>query len=105
MDKRIEELKKRISRIDWIFVGTLLKRYKSCGKEKCPCGKDQKFWHGPYYIWTRKERGKTVTQTLNEEQAELVKKGLKNRKGLNKELEYWKKLSIEELKKRKLKKE
>ena len=64
MHRKIKALKNKISNIDWILKGTLLKKYTQCGKNNCRCHQDKKYWHGTYWIWTRKEKGKTITKTL-----------------------------------------
>ena len=40
-----------------------------CGKPQCACGKDPSKRHGPYYEWTYKAQGKTVTVRLPSETA------------------------------------
>jgi hypothetical protein len=39
-----------------------------CGKPRCRCKADPPQLHGPYYQWTRKIDGKTVTRRLTDEQ-------------------------------------
>jgi len=56
-------------------------------------------WHGPYFIWTRKENGKTITKTLNKSQAAAVKKAIKDMKELNQLIERWRSLSLKEIEK------
>ena len=46
-------------------VGTVMAR---CGKPACRCHRDPALRHGPYTLWTRKVKGKTVTRTLTDEQ-------------------------------------
>lgn len=99
MNRKIQALKKKISTTDWILKGTLLKQYKQCGKNNCRCHKDKKYWHGPYWIWTRKEKGKTITKTLNQNQIQMVKKAFKNMKKVDQIVEKWKILSLQHLKK------
>ena len=65
----MKELKTKINNLDYISVGTLSKIYKQCGKASCRCSQSKEHWHGPYYIWTRKEKGKTITKSLSVEQA------------------------------------
>ncbi|MGA2641883.1 MAG: DUF6788 family protein, partial [Spirochaetia bacterium] len=52
--------------------GTLLKRFMPCGKPGCACQASPPRLHGPYYQWTRKVDGKTVTVRLTPEQANLL---------------------------------
>ncbi|OGF62157.1 MAG: hypothetical protein A2Y62_20185 [Candidatus Fischerbacteria bacterium RBG_13_37_8] len=87
----INEIKKKIAKIDYIAIGTLLESYRLCGKANCLCKTSIKnHAHGPYYILTRKYKGKTITKSLNPQQAKLFKKALKNMKILNQLLEEWK---------------
>lgn len=94
MRQKKQKIKNKINDLEWILVGTLLKSYKRCGKDNCKCMKNKNCWHGPYYIWTRKENRKTVTKTLTKEQAQYVLNAFKNMKKLNRLLEKWKKMSI-----------
>jgi hypothetical protein len=50
-------------------------------------------------IWTRKVNGKTVTKTLNKNQAVTVKKAIREMKEINKLIERWKNLSLKEIEK------
>jgi len=45
--------------------GTILERRIRCGKSSCRCSGDPSALHGPYYQWTRKVNGKTVTRLLS----------------------------------------
>jgi uncharacterized protein DUF6788 len=49
--------------------GTLLNRYGRCGTPGCRCHTDPPTLHGPWWSWTRKVNGKTVTVRLTDEQA------------------------------------
>ena len=62
--KRFQELKADLAQIEYFSKGTLLARMVRCGKPQCACGKDPSKRHGPYYEWTYKARGKTVTVRL-----------------------------------------
>jgi hypothetical protein len=44
-----------------------------CGNPGCRCHADPPLLHGPYYIWTRKVAGKTVTAQLKPEYAAFCK--------------------------------
>jgi hypothetical protein len=62
--KRFQELKADLAQIEYFSKGTLPARMVRCGKPQCACGKDPSKRHGPYYEWTYKARGKTVTVRL-----------------------------------------
>ena len=56
--------------IDFALPGTLVERRIRCGKPACRCATDPTALHGPYFSWTRKVNGKTVTRLLSAAQAE-----------------------------------
>lgn len=53
---------------DFALPGTMLERMICCKKPNCRCCADPPQLHGPYYQWTRKINGKTVTRLLTAEQ-------------------------------------
>ncbi|MBE3040712.1 MAG: hypothetical protein IMZ62_18095 [Chloroflexi bacterium] len=67
-----QQLQRALSRVGYFRRGTLLKRFMACGKSGCICQASPPRLHGPYYQWTRKVDGKTVTVRLTREQAELL---------------------------------
>ena len=84
--------------ISILIFKLLFKKYSPCGKKNCRCAKDKKYWHGPYYIWTRKENGKTITKSLSKKQAEYCKNAIKNMKKLQRFIGKWKKVTLERMK-------
>ncbi len=62
-------LTERLQAIDFALPGSLGRRQSTCGKPGCRCKADPPQLHGPYYLWTRKVDGKTVTRMLTDEQA------------------------------------
>ena len=94
MDSKIELLKNQIIAKDWVLQGTVLKQFKQCGKNNCRCHQNKKYWHGPYWIWTRKEKGETISKTLSENQAKMVKRLLQDMTKIYKFIEKWKILSL-----------
>ncbi len=96
MSRKISDIKRKLSAKNYILNGTLAQRYKQCGKTACCCNEDSQYWHGPYWIWTRKEKGKTITRTLNKTQAVMVKKAIKEMKVTNHDIQQWRALSLKE---------
>jgi len=83
-----------IVELDYILTGTVTKKYGPCGKEGCCCARNEKHWHGPYYIWTRKENGKTITKSLSPTQARFCKHAIRNMQKLKSHIKKWKKESL-----------
>jgi len=70
--KNYQQLQRALAGIGYFRRGTLLKRFMACGKPGCACQATPPRLHGPYYQWTRKVDGKTVTVRLSREQADLM---------------------------------
>jgi hypothetical protein len=68
---RYHELAERIAEIGFIRAGSITRVHNRCGKPNCRCHADPPQLHGPYWQWTAKINGKTVTRRLNETQAGL----------------------------------
>jgi hypothetical protein len=88
----MQKIRTLLKDLDYVCNGSIMLVHKKCGKAKCSCMQGDKL-HGPYYIWTRKENGKTVTRTLTERQAKLCKKYINNMKKLMKVIDHLKVLS------------
>jgi hypothetical protein len=93
----MSKISEQIVGLDYILTGTILKKFGMCGKKTCICREDKKYWHGPYYIWTRKENGKTVTKSLSVAQVKFCRKAIANRKKLDKIIEQWMRESHKEI--------
>jgi hypothetical protein len=83
--------------MDYVLTGTISKRYGPCGKKSCRCTEGKEHWHGPYYIWTRKECGKTITKSLSPNQVKFCKKAIENSKKLNAHIARWRDKSLKTL--------
>ncbi len=71
-EQRFTALKASLAKIGWFRRGSVQRRFMPCGKSGCRCQADPPVLHGPYYQWTRKVKGKTVTVRLTAEQARLM---------------------------------
>ena len=75
-----------LDRVGWFLRGTLLQVANRCGKPGCRCKADPPELHGPYWQWTRKVEGKTVSVRLTDAQAELVRGWIGNAKTFDQRL-------------------
>lgn len=57
-------LKTQIAEIGEMRPGSLVERYRKCGKPNCRCAKRGAAGHGPDWILTREVNGKTVTKGI-----------------------------------------
>jgi hypothetical protein len=60
-----------VATLGLVLRGSIARRLTHCGNPGCRCHADPPMLHGPYYIWTRKVAGKTVTAHLEPESAAL----------------------------------
>jgi len=67
--QRHRALMAKLPSLGLVLRGTIAKRLARCGTLGCRCKADPPMLHGPYYMWTRKVAGKTVTAMLTSEQA------------------------------------
>jgi len=67
--RRQAEIVAELAELGFCLPGTLTERHTRCSSPGCRCRADPPALHGPYYSWTRKIAGKTVTRTLSAEQA------------------------------------
>ena len=73
--------------------GSVVKRTMKCNTPTCQCHRGKEFEHGPYYQWTTKVKGKTVTRRLTPEEAKDRKEYIANGRKLKKLLARMYKLS------------
>lgn len=77
------ELRRELAHAGFLWVGTVTHQTAICGKSTCACRSDKARRHGPYYVWTRKVRGKTVTRFLTEAEGKLYTEWIQNRRRLD----------------------
>lgn len=94
---RYAQAKQPLQELGFIALGTVQTRYKTCGQPLCACRRDPDRRHGPYYHWTRKIEGKTVSVTLTKEQAELYREAIDNARTLNRTMRAMRRISSQAL--------
>ena len=77
-ERRYRRLAAQLADIGLIASGSITRRYTRCGTPTCRCHVDPPQLHGPYWQWTAKIEGKTVTRRLTPDQARLYKKWIVN---------------------------
>lgn len=81
--ERYEALKRQVAGVPPIRRGSVVRRFMPCGRPGCRCQANPPQLHGPYYQWTRKVQGKTVTVRINQAQARLLREWIKNARRLD----------------------
>jgi len=91
---KYNELKRELINIGYICKGSIVPSYRKCGKLYCKCAKNENAKHGPYWLWTRKEKGKTISKPLSKKQIKLCEEFIQNSKILEKIIKEMREISI-----------
>lgn len=59
-----ERLKNRVAQVGDMRAGSLVGRFRKCGKANCHCAQPASEAHGPSWSLTRAVEGKTVTKVI-----------------------------------------
>ena len=71
--------------VGYVAAGSPLStRSTRCGTPSCRCHADPPQLHGPYWQWTAKVNGKTVTRRLSQTEAKLYQEWISNDRQLRK---------------------
>lgn len=82
--KEYRQIKRRILTLGWARPGSVTRRFMPCGNPACRCMGQPPHLHGPYFQWSHKIRGKTVSLRLTEGQTRLALAWAQNYKQLRK---------------------
>jgi hypothetical protein len=64
LQERCDALKAQLAQIGDFRPGSLVERYRRCGKANCHCAQPGARGHGPSWSLTRQVRGKTMTRVI-----------------------------------------
>lgn len=64
LERRRDEVRQEIATVGDLRPGSLVERYRRCGKAGCHCMKDGGRGHGPTWSLTRSLAGRTVTRVV-----------------------------------------
>lgn len=82
-ERRYDRLQRRLASIGYMAAGTITVSRLPCGNPDCRCRRGARFRHGPYYYWTTKVGGKTVSKLLKPDEARLYLRWITNRRRLD----------------------
>jgi len=88
------KLLEKLSNIGFIIKGSINTVFYKCSKKKCICNTDTTKRHGPYFVLTRKVKGKTVSKRIKRDQIDLYKSYIANKKRMNQIIDQMIELSI-----------
>lgn|SRR5579859_4319903 len=96
----IREIRRRVGEFELVCSGTLLRRYKTCGRSSCRCARDPDARHGPYYEWSRLENGRLAHTTLSTEEGQQMAQAIRNYRWLRRLTRVWERASLSIIKDR-----
>ena len=88
--RRYAQARRRLARTGWVLQGTVTERTIRRIDPERP---GQQKAYGPYYQWTWKREGRTVTVNLTARQAQACREAIANHQNLEKTLQEMRNLS------------
>ena len=64
LERRRDEIREKLASTGDLRPGSLVGRYRKCGKPNCHCATEEDGGHGPSWSLTRRVGGKTVTRVI-----------------------------------------
>ena len=86
MEREYDVLRRELLKVGYVWEGTVLRRFLPCGKKGCSCRKSPKQRHGPYYYWTKKVGGKTISKLVSKDEGRIYMSWVGNRQRMRKTL-------------------
>jgi len=94
-ERRYRELAAQLADLGYISAGSITRRHTRCTNQNCRCHADPPRPHGPYWQWTAKINGKTVTRRLTDPEAALYQEWINNDRRLRAILNQMRKIAAE----------
>lgn len=91
---RVDAIRRKIASMNLVCSGTLVERWKTCGKPNCRCATDPKARHGPYHEWGRMAGGKLVHRTINPDDVKELQEAISNHREILRLLDTWERETI-----------
>jgi hypothetical protein len=92
LKQRYVLLAARLGKLGLVLQGTITKR-SIVREDSADPGREKTY--GPYYQWTRKQRGKTITINLTASQAKIYQKAIDNNRKMEKIIKEMRALSLQ----------
>jgi len=89
---RYDRFKRQLAKVGWVLQGTITERFDR--RQDTKAGRKKKTY-GPYYQWTFKRHGKTVTVNLTPSQAKTYQKAIDNHRKMQRTINKMRSLSLE----------
>jgi hypothetical protein len=94
LERQCGEAARELTQIGFVLQGSVRERRMLCGKAGCRCRTDPRARHGPYYQWSWKEKGRTVSTYLTKDQADICMEWARNNRAMEKILKRLRAISL-----------
>lgn len=94
-ERRYRQLAAELATIGYIHAGSITRRRTRCANPNCRCRADPPQMHGPYWQWTTKQDGKTITRRLTPAQAKLYQQWINNDRQLRNLIQQMRQIAAE----------
>lgn len=88
------ELLAQICAIEEFRPGSLVGRYRKCGKPTCHCAREGERGHGPSWSLTRAVKGKTVTRIIRENAIDVTREQIARYRELQRLVQQYSELNV-----------
>ena len=95
LEKQIVKIKRELTNLGDLTLGSLSKHYNICGNPNCRCKASPPQKHGPYYQVSYTRKGKSKSRFVRDKDIAVVKTQLKNYQRLRKLVDRWVDLAME----------
>jgi hypothetical protein len=95
LERQIDKVKRDLTRLDGLRMGSLSEQYNVCGTPGCRCKASPPEKHGPYYQLSYTRKGKSTTRFIRKPNLVMVKQQLRNYARLRTLVDRWIDLAIE----------
>ena len=95
LERQIDKVKRDLTRLDGLRMGSLSEQYNVCGTPGCRCKATPPEKHGPYYQLSYTRKGKSTTRFVRKPNIVMVKRQLRNYARLRSLVDRWIDLAIE----------
>jgi len=95
LERQIDKVKRDLTRLDGLRMGSLSEQYNVCGTPGCRCKASPPEKHGPYYQLSYTRKGKSTTRFIRKPNLVMVERQLRNYASLRTLVDRWIDLAIE----------
>ncbi len=76
LEGRRDQIRRQLAGLHEFRRGSLVERYRRCGKSNCRCAQQGAAGHGPSFSLTHAEAGKTITRVIPKQAVEQTRQQL-----------------------------